>query len=80
MKIVILCDSGKISDVDDELIELTLDPCENKTGDIWHICIEVFYLVRFLIFVFPTLLSFINIIKPIVGMVFPLFSLFKSQY
>ncbi|KAI4375086.1 hypothetical protein MLD38_012996 [Melastoma candidum] len=32
--------SGKISNTDDELMELPLDPRENKTGDIWHLCIE----------------------------------------
>lgn len=32
--------SGKAGRVDQELIELALDPHDNKTGDIWHICIE----------------------------------------
>lgn len=26
---------------DDGMIELVLDPAINKTGDTWHICIEV---------------------------------------
>lgn len=26
---------------DDGMIELVLDPSKNKTGDTWHICIEV---------------------------------------
>ena len=26
-----------------EMIELTLDPQVNRTGDIWHICVEVGY-------------------------------------
>ncbi|OWM80983.1 hypothetical protein CDL15_Pgr007014 [Punica granatum] len=32
--------SGKVGTSDDGMIELGLDPRENKTGDIWHICIE----------------------------------------
>ncbi|KAI4366557.1 hypothetical protein MLD38_022420 [Melastoma candidum] len=32
--------SGTISNTDDELLELPLDPYENKTGDIWHLSIE----------------------------------------
>lgn len=26
---------------DDGMIELVLDPNKNKTGDTWHICVEV---------------------------------------
>ncbi|XP_076945731.1 isoamylase 3, chloroplastic-like isoform X3 [Bidens hawaiensis] len=28
------------SEQNDEMIELKLDPCANKTGDIWHICVQ----------------------------------------
>ncbi|KAJ8762610.1 hypothetical protein K2173_008049 [Erythroxylum novogranatense] len=31
---------GKPAGLDDEMIELPLNPHVNKTGDIWHICIE----------------------------------------
>lgn len=33
--------SGSIGALDSGMIELALDPHLNKTGDIWHICIEV---------------------------------------
>lgn len=33
--------SGESGKVEDELIELTLDPYKNKTGDHWHISVEV---------------------------------------
>lgn len=33
--------------LDDGMMELTLDPHVNKTGDIWHICIEVVWLLGF---------------------------------
>lgn len=33
--------------LDDEMMELTLNPHVNKTGDIWHICIEVVWLLGF---------------------------------
>jgi hypothetical protein len=32
---------GSIDTLDGGMIELALDPHLNKTGDIWHICIEV---------------------------------------
>lgn len=32
---------GSIDTLDGGIIELALDPHSNKTGDIWHICIEV---------------------------------------
>lgn len=33
--------SGKDDLSDDGMIELVLDPSVNKTGDTWHICVEV---------------------------------------
>jgi isoamylase len=38
---VICCSSGKDDTDDDGMIELVLDPSVNKTGDTWHICVEV---------------------------------------
>jgi len=32
---------GSIDALDGGMIEMVLDPDLNKTGDIWHICIEV---------------------------------------
>lgn len=29
--------------LDGGMVEMTLDPRVNKTGDIWHICIEVVF-------------------------------------
>lgn len=37
-----LVDSDKEDDVD--VVELVLDPSVNKTGDTWHICVEVVFL------------------------------------
>jgi hypothetical protein len=36
---------GKFGRPDGDMIELALDPHVNKTGDIWHICIEVILLL-----------------------------------
>lgn len=36
---------GSIGTPDGGIIELALDPHLNKTGDIWHICIEVFSVI-----------------------------------
>ncbi|MCL7034007.1 hypothetical protein MKW94_018517 [Papaver nudicaule] len=33
-------DRGKLGELDTGLVEITLDPRLNKTGDIWHICVE----------------------------------------
>ncbi|XP_058087449.1 isoamylase 3, chloroplastic isoform X2 [Magnolia sinica] len=42
--LVTLClsvpERGKIQDVDAAMVEIKLDPRINKTGDIWHICVE----------------------------------------
>ncbi|KAK7311648.1 hypothetical protein RJT34_09920 [Clitoria ternatea] len=37
---LVLPDGGTIDALDGGMIELALDPDMNKTGDIWHICIE----------------------------------------
>jgi len=34
--------SRELSKVESQMQEIPLDPKENKTGDIWHVCIEVF--------------------------------------
>jgi hypothetical protein len=36
---------GKFGRLDGGMMELALDPHVNKTGDIWHICIEVVLLL-----------------------------------
>lgn len=36
---------GKFGRLDGGMMELALDPRVNKTGDIWHICIEVVLLL-----------------------------------
>jgi isoamylase len=38
---------GKSERTDGGMIEVALDPKVNKTGDIWHICIEVVILSYF---------------------------------
>ncbi|KAJ7958969.1 putative Isoamylase [Quillaja saponaria] len=37
---IVLTKRGKLGTLDGGMIELALDPQVNKTGDIWHICIE----------------------------------------
>ncbi|KAK7282835.1 hypothetical protein RIF29_11919 [Crotalaria pallida] len=37
---LVLPESGSTGALDGGMIELALDPHSNKTGDIWHICIE----------------------------------------
>ncbi|KAM6547505.1 hypothetical protein CsatB_019181 [Cannabis sativa] len=32
---------------DGEMVELALDPHQNRTGDVWHICVKVFSLTFF---------------------------------
>ncbi|KAL8490402.1 hypothetical protein ACS0TY_026054 [Phlomoides rotata] len=38
---LLLEERGIRNELDEGMIELTLDPKVNKTGDIWHICVEV---------------------------------------
>ncbi|XP_026434428.1 isoamylase 3, chloroplastic-like [Papaver somniferum] len=37
---LLVLERGKLGDLDTGLVEITLDPHLNKTGDIWHICVE----------------------------------------
>lgn len=38
----LFCCRGSIDTMNGGMIEMVLDPDLNKTGDIWHICIEVY--------------------------------------
>lgn len=38
--------SSDEDDDDDGMIELVLDPSKNKTGDTWHICVQVVELLQ----------------------------------
>ncbi|KAI3992956.1 hypothetical protein MKX01_009699 [Papaver californicum] len=34
-------EGSKLGDLDTGLVEISLDPHVNKTGDVWHICVEI---------------------------------------
>ena len=33
--------SNQVEALETDMVEIVLDPSENKTSDIWHICVEV---------------------------------------